>query len=210
MSTIIPFEKKQVRHAWNQTESKWHFSIDDVVSVLTGSTKVKDYIKKLRKRDHAHDAYWGTNCPLLAMPGADRKTRPIRAANAEGFAPHHPNPSPRKSRATHEPDRPFEGKRIRGAWDQATQKWLSPIVDVIAVLTDSANPTVYWRLLKTRLTDEGCETVTQCNASEMTAIGGKQRLTDVATVTRFNLGLFPGGSAANRTTETIAHKLRQN
>lgn len=85
MSTLILFEEKHVRRAWNQAEAKWYFSIDDVVAVLTGSTNVKDYIKKLRKRDSALDAYWGTNCPLVAMPGADGKVRPIRAANAEGL-----------------------------------------------------------------------------------------------------------------------------
>ena len=47
----------------------------------------------------------------------------------------------------------FEEKRVRRAWDQATQKWLFAIVDVIAVLSDSANPAVYWRVLKKRLTE---------------------------------------------------------
>lgn len=84
-SSITLFEEKQVRRAWNADEAKWYFSIDDVVTVLTGSTNVKDYIKKLRKRDQALDAYWGTNCPLVAMPGADGKIRPIRAAHAEGL-----------------------------------------------------------------------------------------------------------------------------
>lgn len=85
MSTLVLFEEKQVRRAWNQTEEQWYFSLDDVVEVLTGSTNVKDYIKKLRKRDAALEAYWGTNCPLVAMPGADGKIRPIRAANTEGL-----------------------------------------------------------------------------------------------------------------------------
>ena len=85
MSTLALFEEKQVRRAWNQVEEKWYFSIDDVVEVLTASTNVKDYVKKLRKRNPALEAYWGTNCPLVAMPGADGKIRPIRAANAEGL-----------------------------------------------------------------------------------------------------------------------------
>ncbi len=85
MSTLALFEDKQVRRAWNQSEEKWYFSIDDVVAVLTGTTNVKDYIKKLRKRDAALEAYWGTNCPLVAMPGADGKIRPIRAANGEAL-----------------------------------------------------------------------------------------------------------------------------
>ncbi|MFM2177682.1 MAG: hypothetical protein RL015_1780 [Verrucomicrobiota bacterium] len=85
MSSLTLFEEKQVRRAWNQAEEKWYFSIDDVVEVLTGSINVKDYVKKLRKRDPALEAYWGTNCPLVAMPGADGKIRPIRAANTEGL-----------------------------------------------------------------------------------------------------------------------------
>jgi DNA-damage-inducible protein D len=85
MSAITLFEEKQVRRAWNQAEEKWYFSIDDVVEVLTGTINVKDYIKKLRKRDPALDAYWGTNCPLVAMPGADGKIRPIRAAHTEAL-----------------------------------------------------------------------------------------------------------------------------
>jgi hypothetical protein len=61
------------------------YTLADVVAVLTGTTNVKDYIKKLRKRDAALEAYWGTNCPLVATPGADGKIRPIRAANAEAL-----------------------------------------------------------------------------------------------------------------------------
>lgn len=74
----------------------------------------------------------------------------------------------------------FEEKQVRRAWDQAAGKWYFAVVDVIAVLTDSANPAVYWRVLKKRLTDEGSEIVTKCNALKMTAADGKQRLTDVA------------------------------
>lgn len=85
MSNITLFEENQVRRAWNEADAKWYFSIDDVVQVLTNSANVKDYIKKLRKRDTMLNAYWGTNCPLVAMPGADGKIRPIRAASAEAL-----------------------------------------------------------------------------------------------------------------------------
>lgn len=82
---IILFEEQRVRRAWNESEQKWYFSTDDVVQILTDSANVKDYIKKLRKRDSSLNAYWGTNCPLVAMPGADGKIRPIRAATAEAL-----------------------------------------------------------------------------------------------------------------------------
>lgn len=74
----------------------------------------------------------------------------------------------------------FESKQIRSAWDDAAQRWVFAIVDVIAVLTESPNPPVYWRVLKKRLRAEGNETVTSCNALKLTAADGKQRLTDVA------------------------------
>ncbi|GAB1451781.1 BRO family protein [Draconibacterium sp.] len=74
----------------------------------------------------------------------------------------------------------FEDKKVRTLWDAENEKWYLSIVDVIAVLTDSPNPQVYWRVLKKRLKDEGNETVTNCNALKMPASDGKMRLTDVA------------------------------
>jgi len=85
MSAISLFEEKQVRRTWNADEEKWYFSIDDVVQALTGSVNVKDYIKKLRKRDPGLDSYWGTNCPPVEMTAADGKRRKIKAANTESL-----------------------------------------------------------------------------------------------------------------------------
>ena len=75
----------------------------------------------------------------------------------------------------------FEDQAIRTAWDAEKEEWYFSIVDVVAVLTDSANPQTYWRVLKKRLRDEGYESVTNCNALRMRAADGKLRLTDVAT-----------------------------
>lgn len=74
----------------------------------------------------------------------------------------------------------FEEKKVRTVWDSEREEWYFSIVDVVAVLTDSKNPTTYWRVLKKRLLDEGNETVTNCNALKMPAPDGKMRLTDVA------------------------------
>ena len=76
----------------------------------------------------------------------------------------------------------FEQTQIRSEWHEEEQKWYFAIVDVIAVLTESPNPQVYWRVLKKRLKAEGNETVTNCNALKMQAADGKMRLTDVAHV----------------------------
>ena len=73
----------------------------------------------------------------------------------------------------------YENKEIRSVWDEEKEEWYFSVVDVVAVLTESKDPQVYWRVLKKRLKDEGNETVTNCNALKMKAADGKMRLTDV-------------------------------
>ena len=74
----------------------------------------------------------------------------------------------------------FESENIRAHWDAERELWYFSIVDVVAVLTGSADPAAYWRKLKQRLKAEGNETVTNCHGLKMTAVDGKSRLTDVA------------------------------
>ena len=74
----------------------------------------------------------------------------------------------------------FQDSKIRTAWDDKEEKWYFSVVDVCGVLTDSKDPTAYWRKLKQRLKEEGNETVTNCHALKMRAADGKMRLTDVA------------------------------
>jgi hypothetical protein len=74
----------------------------------------------------------------------------------------------------------FDDKQVRTHWDSDQEKWFIAIVDVIALLTESPNPQVYWRVMKKRLLDEGNETVTNCNGLKMLAADGKMRMTDVA------------------------------
>ena len=76
----------------------------------------------------------------------------------------------------------FEKKNVRTVWDDEEEKWYFSIVDVVAVLTDSIDPTAYWRKLKQRLKEEGNETVTNCHGLKMHAADGKMRMTDVADV----------------------------
>ena len=74
----------------------------------------------------------------------------------------------------------FEQKKVRTIWDEEQEKWYFAIVDVVAVLTESADPQSYWRKLKQRLKEEGNQTVTDCHAFKLQAADGKMRLTDVA------------------------------
>lgn len=68
----------------------------------------------------------------------------------------------------------YENQAIRTAWNETEEEWYFSIVDVVRVLTDSHNPTAYWRKLKQRLKDEGYETVTNCHGLKMTAPDGKK------------------------------------
>lgn len=74
----------------------------------------------------------------------------------------------------------FGEKNIRTVWDDKEEKWYFSIVDVVSVLTDSKDPTAYWRKLKQRLKEEGNETVTNCHGLKLKAADGKMRMTDVA------------------------------
>ena len=74
----------------------------------------------------------------------------------------------------------FNDRRIRTVWDDKEEKWYFSVVDVIEALTDSPDPSTYWRVLKNRLKKEGNETVTICNAFKLPARDGRMRLTDIA------------------------------
>ncbi|MEE0118819.1 MAG: Bro-N domain-containing protein [Bacteroidaceae bacterium] len=44
----------------------------------------------------------------------------------------------------------FEEKRVRTVWDDQQEKWYFSVVDVVSVLTDSANPTDYLKKMRKR------------------------------------------------------------
>ena len=78
------FEEKKVRTVWNDELQEWFFNVTDVVEVLTDSVDVKQYIKKMRKRDPELDARWGTICTPTRMQATDGKYYNTQAATMEG------------------------------------------------------------------------------------------------------------------------------
>jgi len=74
----------------------------------------------------------------------------------------------------------FEEYKIRTKWDSEIEDYYYSVIDVIAVLTESKNPSAYWRKLKQRLSEESNESVTNCHRLKMPAKDGKMRETDVA------------------------------
>ena len=85
IANIKLFEQKKIRSVWNELDQKRHFSVADVIEVLTDTVNPKDYIKKMRKRDPQLNSDWGTICPPLEMTAADGRRRQIQCANAEGL-----------------------------------------------------------------------------------------------------------------------------
>lgn len=74
----------------------------------------------------------------------------------------------------------FENKQVRTAWNADEEEWYFSVVDVVAVLTDSADPNNYWKVLKNRLKKEGSELVTNCNRLKLRSPkDGKTYNTDV-------------------------------
>lgn len=71
----------------------------------------------------------------------------------------------------------FEDKKIRSAWNEEEEEWCFSVVDVIDVLTDSANPTDYLKKLRKRDTLLADYIGTNCPYVAMTTETGKQRKT---------------------------------
>lgn len=85
MSHLKLFDSKQIRSSWNDAEQKWYFSVQDIIQILTDTVDVKDYIKKMKKRDSSLNFNWGTICPLVEMEAADGKKRKIQASDTKGL-----------------------------------------------------------------------------------------------------------------------------
>lgn len=73
----------------------------------------------------------------------------------------------------------FQDQKIRRIWRE--DEWYFSVIDIVGVLTDSANPRDYWYKMKIRVkTEDGFEPSTVCRQFKMEAPDGKQRKTDCA------------------------------
>lgn len=77
----------------------------------------------------------------------------------------------------------YENKEIRSVWDNEKEEWYFSVVDVVGVLTESANPRDYWYRVKKRMTDEEkSELSTYCRQLKLESSDGKKYKTDVADI----------------------------
>ena len=73
----------------------------------------------------------------------------------------------------------FQDRKIRRIWRD--EEWYFSVIDIVGVLTDSANPRDYWYKMKIRVKEEdGFEPSTVCRQFKMEAPDGKMRKTDCA------------------------------
>ena len=79
------FDDKLIRTFWDDVEEKWYFSIADVVAVITDSSDVKQYIKRLRQRDPELRAVWGTICTPHQFISTDGKPHSSNCSSLEGI-----------------------------------------------------------------------------------------------------------------------------
>ena len=83
-NSIKLFEDKLVRSVWDEEKEEWFFSVNDVVQILTDSTNVTDYIKKMRKRDEELGKGWGQIVTPLSIQTAGGKQK-TNFANTQGL-----------------------------------------------------------------------------------------------------------------------------
>ncbi|MEA3386787.1 MAG: Bro-N domain-containing protein [Thermodesulfobacteriota bacterium] len=73
----------------------------------------------------------------------------------------------------------FQDRKIRRIWRE--DEWYFSVIDIVGVLTDSANPRDYWYKMKIRVkAEDGFEPSTVCRQFKVEAPDGKQRKTDCA------------------------------
>ena len=81
----------------------------------------------------------------------------------------------------------FEEKKVRAVWDDETEEWYFSVIDIISVLTDSSNPTDYFKKMRKRDEQLALFVGTNCPQVTMQTETGKKRKTlaaDTQTVFR--------------------------
>ena len=71
----------------------------------------------------------------------------------------------------------FEEKKVRAVWDDETEEWYFSVIDIISVLTDSSNPTDYFKKMRKRDEQLALFVGTNCPQVTMQTETGKKRKT---------------------------------
>ena len=74
----------------------------------------------------------------------------------------------------------FENKTIRTAWNEEQEEWYFSVTDIVAALTDSADPKQYIKKMRSRDPELNSRWGTICTLTAMTASDGKRYRTNAA------------------------------
>jgi len=74
----------------------------------------------------------------------------------------------------------FEGKKVRIVWDEEQEKYYFSVVDIVQVLTDSADTKQYIKKMRARDKELNSKWGTICTPVEMRAFDGKRRKVQAA------------------------------
>lgn len=73
----------------------------------------------------------------------------------------------------------FEERKVRTVWDDDAEKWYFSVLDIISVLTDSVNPTDYFKKMRKRDSELASFVGTNCPQIAMKTESGVMRKTIV-------------------------------
>ena len=72
----------------------------------------------------------------------------------------------------------YKDREVRAIWNDEQNKWFFSIVDIVAAITESPRPRVYWGTVKNRQKTQYGELYSKCIQLRLTAVDGKRYATD--------------------------------
>ena len=72
----------------------------------------------------------------------------------------------------------YKDHEVRAIWDEENSKWWFSIVDIVAAITESPRPRVYWGTVKNRQKEEHSQLYSKCIQLKLTSADGKKYATD--------------------------------
>ena len=72
----------------------------------------------------------------------------------------------------------YKDREVRAIWNDEQNKWFFSIVDIVAAITESPRPRVYWGTVKNRQKAQYGELYSKCIQLKLPAVDGKRYATD--------------------------------
>lgn len=72
----------------------------------------------------------------------------------------------------------YNDREVRAVWDEDKSQWFFSIVDIVAAITGSPRPRVYWGTVKNRQKEEYSQLYSKCIQLKLASADGKKYATD--------------------------------